>query len=311
MTHSTADNDPPRPRNNLIGIATPFQPLRELTASKDGTHSTNSLRNHHPTILWEIPTRISPSTPTAAVIDCQDDDTVQQPYKTCPDLLLPSQNNPNIIPPSPQPTTDDYVDRTLDKINKMMSSWPTATARERWTTTMSTATQLPPTPAQVPSQLPPNPTIPEVTHPLQETISPNSLIYRPDDDARPQTHDVPWPHLSLQDTFDLQLQVLEKLNTVCDTIKTLLDHYITALPRPPTNPCRIMPDCMSPVTLSTVPRLSILMEPTPAIVPMNPRTALVSQKITSYVYHIPAKPPYRHDRRHPAPIRTKDRMRPP
>jgi len=146
--------------------------------------------------------------------------------------------------------------------------------------TLSTATQLPPTPAQVPSQLPPNPTIPEVTHPFQETISPNSSIDRPNDDARPQTHDVPRPHLSLQDTFDLQLQVLEKLNTVCDTIKILLDHYITTLPRPPTNPCRIMPDCMSPVTISNVPRLSILlMEPTSAIVPMNPCTALVSEKL--------------------------------
>jgi len=122
MTHSTANNDPPQPHNNLISIATLFQPLRELIASKDGTGGMDSPRYHHLTVLREIPTRISPSAPTAAVINCHDD-AVRQLHKTRPDLLLPSQNDPNIVPLSPQPTTDDYVNRTLDKIEQMMCSW--------------------------------------------------------------------------------------------------------------------------------------------------------------------------------------------
>jgi len=54
MTHLMADDDPPRYRNNLIGIATPSQPLQESIASKDGTHGLDSPRYHHLTNLQEI-----------------------------------------------------------------------------------------------------------------------------------------------------------------------------------------------------------------------------------------------------------------
>jgi len=72
MASLTADGDPPWPNNNLIYTAMPAQPLQELTALKDDTHGIDLLQNHHPTILREIPTRISPSAPTDAVIDRHD-----------------------------------------------------------------------------------------------------------------------------------------------------------------------------------------------------------------------------------------------
>jgi len=163
------------------------------------------------------------SAPTDAVIIQHDDDTKQPPHQTHPHLP-PTQKEPNSTPQflSPQPTTDDSVNSTLDKINKMMSSWLLAIDHEPWMMTMPTATPPPLTPAQVPSQLPPNSTIPEVTHHLHNVISLESSINCCDDDNRPKPHDV-HPLLSLQDTFDLQLQVLEKINKVCDGLNNLLD----------------------------------------------------------------------------------------
>jgi len=169
MTHSTADDDPPRHRNNIIGIDTPSQSLRESNASKDGHHGIDSLRYYHLTDLRELATRSSPSAPTAAVVDCHDDDTVQQPHKTCPELL-PSQNDPNIVPLSSQPT-DDYFDRTFAKIEQKIRSWPSAMACERPTVvdchdnnadrphqTRPNPSSPPTEPISIPSFLPSQPT---------------------------------------------------------------------------------------------------------------------------------------------------------
>jgi len=193
-----------------------------------------------------------------------------------------------------------------------MSSWPSAIAREPWTTTMPTATPPPLTPAQVPSHLPPNSTIPEVTCHLHDIISPESFIDRLDDADRPKPHDV-HPSLSLQETFDLQLQVLEKISIVCDGLNNLLDRYITAFTRPPTDlkHCCTMPSCMTPAMISTVHGPSLFPEPNAALVTLKHRIALALTTIIPYVKPIPAKPPYSCNNRHRVMIRTKDQMRPP
>ena len=122
MISSTADDDPPRCLNNIPRPAKPSQPLRESIALKDGTRGIDSLQNHHPNVLREIPTRISPYASTAAVVDRHDDDADRQPRPH----LLPTQteNNSNHQLLPPRPATDDYIDRTLDKIHQLMRRWP-------------------------------------------------------------------------------------------------------------------------------------------------------------------------------------------
>jgi len=122
MTSSTADDDPPRCQNNIICNVKPSKSIRELIAAKNGTRGSDSLHNHHLTFLREIPTRISPSAPTAAAVDrhaADDDvDSLGIPHQTphlSPDKTT---NDPQII--SFQPVTNDYVDCTLDKIQTMM-----------------------------------------------------------------------------------------------------------------------------------------------------------------------------------------------
>jgi len=174
--------------------------------------------------------------------------------------------------------------------------------------TMPTATPLTDILEPVPSQSSPNSTILAVTRTIPDFPA-ESSINRRDDDNQPQPPDGQ-PSLSLQETFDLQLKVLVKINMVCYALTNLLDRYTTDLLRPQTNPCRTLPTRTTPVTISTLPRLSFLMELTPTFVPLKPRIALIS-KITPYMNHIPAKLPYSRDHRHLVPIRTKDRMCPP
>jgi len=96
-----------------------------LIAAKNGTRGSDSLHNHHLTFLREIPTRISPSAPTAAVVDRHvDDDDVDSlglPHQTPHIPPDKNTNDPQII--SLQPVTHDYVDCTLDKIQTMMRRW--------------------------------------------------------------------------------------------------------------------------------------------------------------------------------------------
>jgi len=379
MTTSTADDDPPWCYHNSICTATAPPPIRELITAKDDTRGTDSTRYPNTTILREIPTRISPSAPTDAVVARHDGD--QQPHQRCPNLLLPPTNPNNVhlflsspptnddyvdntldninkmmrswpsvrapiaavvvqhdddtdrpphqtrpdLPPTQkeptsvphflyaQSTTDDSVECTLDKINKMMHSWPSASARKPWTTTMLPATPPPLTPAQVPRQLPPNTTIPEVTRHLHDTISPASFIDRRDDADRCDDTDRPksdnvHPPLSLQATFDLQLQVIEKISNVCNGLNNLLDRYIAAFTRPPTD--RTLPSCMTPATILTVHGSSLFPEPNATLVTLKHHIALTLTTIIPYVKPIPAKPPYRCNNRHGAML-TKDGMRPP
>jgi len=71
------------------------------------------------------PPLAAPSASTAAVIDCHDDDADRPPHHPRPHLL-PTQTEPNSAHQilSPQPATDNDVDRTLAKIEQMMRSWP-------------------------------------------------------------------------------------------------------------------------------------------------------------------------------------------
>jgi len=73
MASLMAKADSPQHHNNLISTAKPSQPLQVSIALKEGIHGIDSQQYHHPTVLQEIPTRISPSVPTAAVINCHDD----------------------------------------------------------------------------------------------------------------------------------------------------------------------------------------------------------------------------------------------
>jgi len=123
MTSLTADDDPPRCHHNNIVTAYPSKPLRESIALKDGTRGNDSLRSPPLIILREIPTRISPFAPTADVFDRHDDDDVdRQPHRTS-SLLSPTRNENNSDPLLPQPATVNFVDSTLDNINKTMRSW--------------------------------------------------------------------------------------------------------------------------------------------------------------------------------------------
>jgi len=122
MTTSTADDDPPRCHHNSICTATAPPPIRELIAAKDDTRGTDSTRNPTTTTLREIPTRISPTAPTADAVDRHDDDdnVDRRPQQTTPHL---SPKETNSAPFSSPPATNDYVDRTLDKIQTIMRSW--------------------------------------------------------------------------------------------------------------------------------------------------------------------------------------------
>jgi len=129
MTSLTADDDPPRCHHNNIVTANPSKPLRESIALKDGTCGNDSLRSPPLIILREIPTRISPSAPTADVVDRHDDDddVDRQPHQNS-SLLSPTRNENNSDPLSPQPATVNFVDSTLANITKIMRSWSSHTS---------------------------------------------------------------------------------------------------------------------------------------------------------------------------------------
>ncbi len=115
---------PPWCHHNNICSANPSKPLQELIALKDGNHGNDSSQFPPLIILREIPTRISPSAPMADIIDHHDnDDDVDRQLHQTRSLLSPTQNETNNNPLSPQPATDNFIDSTLDKINKMICSW--------------------------------------------------------------------------------------------------------------------------------------------------------------------------------------------
>jgi len=126
-------------------------------AAKDGTRGSDSLHNHHLTFLRKIPTRISPSAPTAAAVDrhaADDDvDSLGIPHQTphlSPDKTT---NDPQII--SFQPVTNDYVDCALDKIQTMMQSWSTHIAihHDPCATSCTTPRYLSSTPPPAPTSV--------------------------------------------------------------------------------------------------------------------------------------------------------------
>jgi len=123
MTSLTADDDPPRCHPNIICTTNTSKSLRESIASKDGTCGIDSSRYPHRTFLREIPTRISPSDPTADSADRHDDDDAvdRLPHQTHP--FSTNENTSDPLIPFPQPDTEDYINRTLDNIQKRMRSW--------------------------------------------------------------------------------------------------------------------------------------------------------------------------------------------
>jgi len=74
MAISMADDNPPWCHNTINCIAMAFPTLRESIALKVGTRGNDSQKNHHLTALHRIPTRISPSSPPANVVNCHEDD---------------------------------------------------------------------------------------------------------------------------------------------------------------------------------------------------------------------------------------------
>jgi len=131
MTMATSTNAKTTPWCQHIQncTETPSLPLGESLASKVGTRGNNSQKNHPPTVLREIPTRISTLPPTAAVVDRHDDDIERQPPAPRP-YLLPTLTTPKSVSGSffPQYDNDHDVDRTLgNKIAQLMCRWPPTT----------------------------------------------------------------------------------------------------------------------------------------------------------------------------------------
>jgi len=103
-------------------IATPSLSQGESFALKVDTRGNNSQKNNTPTVLREIPTRISPLPPTAAVVDRHDDDIERTQHATRPSFPT-TPTVPTSVSVSKN-DADNYVDRTLEKIEKLMRRWP-------------------------------------------------------------------------------------------------------------------------------------------------------------------------------------------
>jgi len=81
MTTLMATNTSPWCLNSIANTAKASKAVQESTVSKHGTHGIDSLKNHPPIVLHEIPTRISPSSSTANAIVLANDD---EPTNTSP-----------------------------------------------------------------------------------------------------------------------------------------------------------------------------------------------------------------------------------
>jgi len=125
MATSTTADTHPWCHNIEYCTALPSPSLGESIALKVGTRGNNSQKNHPPTVLREIPTRISPLPPTATAVDRHDDDIQRQQQAPRPSLLPPLTVQTSVSTSlSPPHDNDNYVDRTLEKIAQMMRSWP-------------------------------------------------------------------------------------------------------------------------------------------------------------------------------------------
>jgi len=129
MASSTNAATPPWCQHIKNCTALPSPSLGESFASKVGTRGNNSQQNHPPTVLREIPTRNSPLSPTAAVVDRHDDAIDRQPQVPRPSLLNPLTVHTSVSESLSSSTDDDnYVDRRLEeKIAKLMRRWPSPT----------------------------------------------------------------------------------------------------------------------------------------------------------------------------------------
>jgi len=125
MATSTTADTPPWCHNIENCTATPSPSLGESIALKVGTRGNNSQKNHPPTVLREIPTRISTLPPTATVVDRHDDNLQRQQQAPRPSLPPPLTAQTSVSTSvSPPHDADNYVDRTLEKIAQLMRSWP-------------------------------------------------------------------------------------------------------------------------------------------------------------------------------------------
>jgi len=130
MATLTADNNPPWCHHNIPCTTKAFKPVQESTVSKVGTRSIDSQNNHLLNVLREIPTRISPSPPTADVIAHHANDNCTQ-YANHPSLPpLSNANNRSLQLPSPQPATDEpynykpKLDENEEALERLKRRWP-------------------------------------------------------------------------------------------------------------------------------------------------------------------------------------------
>ncbi len=128
MATSTTAVTPPWCQHIKICTSTPSPSLGESFALKVGTRGNNSQKNNLSTILREIPTRISPLPPTAAVIDRHDDAIERQPIKPRPSLPMTMTVKTNVSGSlSSANDADNHDDRTLEtKIEELMHRWPSS-----------------------------------------------------------------------------------------------------------------------------------------------------------------------------------------
>ncbi len=169
MTMATlmAGNDPPWCHNTITCTTKAPKPQQESSVSKVGIHSIDSHNNHLLNILRKIPTRISPSSPTAAVTAHHANDDDQTPHVKYHCLPPPSTVH-NCSPQltSHQSATDEPFDNQskLDEnkaaLERLKSRWPSLFA----------IPQDPCNPSQIalhqpsPPPLPPQSLLPMISH---------------------------------------------------------------------------------------------------------------------------------------------------
>jgi len=95
--------------------------------------------------------------PTADVVNCHDNNDANQQLHQTNLQLSPTLNVNNSASQllSPQPTADDFVDHTLDKIAQMMKSWLSPMQSTKTLATLHTLPcATPPAPLHLKSSLP-------------------------------------------------------------------------------------------------------------------------------------------------------------
>jgi len=245
MTTLTANRSNPQPATTTTTPHKPSSTPTPSTPSKSGVHSTYSASFPNLSTLRKMSTKILPQ---------QTPNTVVAPHANDNDhsLIQPiTMLSPMASAPSSTPQTLPFGEKDADSRSAALER---TAANERLHQQWPMATVMAPTSSHdTPDSTinedlrylqdfinlnrcdddddPPQSTIEEATRYLQDFVNQCD----DDDDIPPQPHDAPPLPLSLKDTFDLQLQVLQQLNTTATDLTNKLDRYLSTTYRNPTN----------------------------------------------------------------------------